>query len=480
MFFPDRIKSIGPQDRVLEVGPGACPHPRADVLLEKRFASQEEAFGQRGRTAAAATAQPVVYFDGGKFPFRDNEFDYVICSQVLEHIADIEAFCGELTRVARRGYIEFPTVYYDYLYDIPEHVTLLFWRNRILHYLPKTESGLKEFCGITGFLFHTLQCGHDALIRPFMAVFFQGFEWSGSLALRQVQNISELCWPLTGAGKPDGTGPGAELKVLVFSKDRAMQLEALLSSLQLHCRDPQALRTQVIFTCSTDRHSAQYRELAASYRQVAFITETDFQVQVLEALNQSEKILFLVDDSLFVRPFSARQLAELLDSHSEASGVSLRLGRNTVYCYPLERFQAIPLFETLNNGFLSYDWSLAQADFGYPLELSSSCYRTQDVLRVLGDRGFKNPNELEGVLAANACNFLIPQKRLLLCPEQSLAFSCPVNIVQTSCANRHEPVQGCNTEYLADLFDQGLRVAVGAYRGFLPNACHQPVELVFK
>jgi len=271
-----------------------------------------------------------------------------------------------------------------------------------------------------------------------------------------------------------------ELQVLVFSKDRAMQLDALLSSLQLHCFDPQVLRTQILFACSTSRHSAQYRELAAAYPQVSFTAETDFKAQVLSVLNHPEKILFLVDDSLFVRNFSAQQLVELLDRHGEAAGVSLRLGQNTAYCYPLARFQVIPRFENLNNGFLGYDWSLAEADFGYPLELSSSCYRTADVLQVLSSCSFKNPNELEGTLAANARNSLVPGKKLLLCPKQSIAFSCPINVVQTCCPNRHELSQGCTAESLADLFDQGKRIAVDPYRDFLPNACHQPVELIFK
>ena len=35
MFFPDRIKSIEPGSKVLEVGPGATLHPAATVFLEK-------------------------------------------------------------------------------------------------------------------------------------------------------------------------------------------------------------------------------------------------------------------------------------------------------------------------------------------------------------------------------------------------------------------------------------------------------------
>ena len=42
-------------------------------------------------------------------PFKDNEFDYIIASHVVEHVEDISYFLNELSRVGRRGYIEIPT-----------------------------------------------------------------------------------------------------------------------------------------------------------------------------------------------------------------------------------------------------------------------------------------------------------------------------------------------------------------------------------
>ena len=42
-------------------------------------------------------------------PFKDNEFDYIIASHVVEHVEDISYFLNELSRVGKRGYIEVPT-----------------------------------------------------------------------------------------------------------------------------------------------------------------------------------------------------------------------------------------------------------------------------------------------------------------------------------------------------------------------------------
>lgn len=273
-------------------------------------------------------------------------------------------------------------------------------------------------------------------------------------------------------------GQSGRTPALIFSKDRAMQLEALLASLFLHCRDGASLWPIVLYTCSGNGFSRQYQEVAETYPQVLFLAEKDFAAQVTVILRAFPHILFLVDDTLFVRDFSVGQLIGLLASHPGAAGVSLRLGRNAGYCYPLGRPQALPPFRDLGNGFLSYDWPVADGDFAYPLEVSSSCYRTADILEAIGGAAFANPNELEGLMAANAGR-LLPTKRSLLCPALSLAFSNPVNIVQTSCTNRFAPQLGYTAEALAELFDQGRRVDVGRYRGFTPTACHQPVELVF-
>jgi len=42
-------------------------------------------------------------------PFKDNEFDFVITSHVIEHVKDLHFFISEIERISRQGYIELPT-----------------------------------------------------------------------------------------------------------------------------------------------------------------------------------------------------------------------------------------------------------------------------------------------------------------------------------------------------------------------------------
>ena len=48
-----------------------------------------------------------------ELPFKDNEFDFVYASHVIEHIEDVEFFMKEIQRISKRGYIELPSLLED-------------------------------------------------------------------------------------------------------------------------------------------------------------------------------------------------------------------------------------------------------------------------------------------------------------------------------------------------------------------------------
>jgi SAM-dependent methyltransferase len=193
MFFPDRITRLAPGHRVLEIGPGADPHPRSDVLLEMAFDDPAEYANQFGHGRMLATDKPVVYYDGRRFPFKDGEFDYVICSHVLEHVPDVEAFLGEVFRVAKRGYFEYPLCYYDYLYNIGAHVNYLKHHDGVLRFMKKSDSPLDAFKPVQALLFQSLNKGYTHTLNHLLPWIMEGFEWEQPFRAERVRNLEAVC-----------------------------------------------------------------------------------------------------------------------------------------------------------------------------------------------------------------------------------------------------------------------------------------------
>jgi hypothetical protein len=314
---------------------------------------------------------------------------------------------------------------------------------------------------------------------------------------------------------------------IIFSRDRAMQLDAVLRSFFLHCLDSELIKISILYMVSDENHARQYKTLMVDHPQVTFIEQTNFRQDVIHWLDPyvagscaakkyfaldkaisvvrsirdlsgkfkmfaSQRLqkflapqpqdlfyLFLVDDNLFIRDFSLNHVVHILQGQPRALGFSLRLGMNTTYCYSYDSAQSLPKFEQLSGGALAYEWVSDELDFGYPLEISSSVYRAQEIVPFLLGLEFDSPNTLEGEMAAQAHRFK-NKFPLLVCYEKSIAFCNPINLVQTTHQNRSGHEYNYTIQELLERFDRGERVSVVAYTGFTTNACHQEVELYFE
>jgi hypothetical protein len=317
-----------------------------------------------------------------------------------------------------------------------------------------------------------------------------------------------------------------ELTGIIFSYDRAMQLDGLLRSFYLHCLDPHLVELTVLYKVSDEHNQAQYLTLIHDYPQVSFVLQNNFYTDVIDLLtkrtsNQSSNsrsslisfvyhfstkynrlrifdtrfvqwllskllvknysyryILFLVDDAIFTYDFSLQSVITQLQNHPKALGFSLRLGKNTTYCYSLQTNQVLPEFESVSEKILKFNWTTAELDFNYPLEVSSSMYRTKHILQLLFGEPFGNPNGFEGVIASQASQFLKTSPNLL-CLENSVAFCNPINMVQKEIKNRAGTSISYSAQSLSQFFDDGKRIDVKAYNQFIANGCHQEVDLKF-
>lgn len=104
-----RIFSIPKGQRVIDIGGGDGPFPRADVICEKYLSDDVERTSPLGNAGTRA----LVVGDIENLPFADKSFDFVHCSHILEHTMDPSRAIAEITRIGKRGYIEVPSEYLE-------------------------------------------------------------------------------------------------------------------------------------------------------------------------------------------------------------------------------------------------------------------------------------------------------------------------------------------------------------------------------
>ena len=268
---------------------------------------------------------------------------------------------------------------------------------------------------------------------------------------------------------------------LIFSKDRALQVRAAIESLYLHCKDANEMDVSVLYVATDEVHEKQYQKLIKMFPSISFHEQIDFIDYVVTLLKEYKYVLFVVDDTFFVKDFRIGTVTKSLADNIDCIGFSLRLGKNTTYCYMGNYGQEFPSDYHQMDETLKYEWAKADGDFGYPLEVSSSAYRVKDVLPIIqqSHRHWKisHPGHLEG-------NMSKMRKHLrcypyLLCYEQSVAFANPLNIVRPEKRNRFSGVIEYDVITLAEQFDKGCRIDVKKYSDFVPKGAHEDVDVVF-
>ena len=107
----DRIRQTIPGDAaVLQVAADDAPITRADWVLDGRaYELRGDAVGRGGERFTRRTWIVRDVCARERWPFEDGRFAFAVCTS-LAALRDPVGVCAELSRVARAGYVEVPTI----------------------------------------------------------------------------------------------------------------------------------------------------------------------------------------------------------------------------------------------------------------------------------------------------------------------------------------------------------------------------------
>jgi len=196
MFFPN-LMNIKNSDEVLEIGPGAYPYWRSDCLVDKFDESSDVDLTQFGGLELQTKGKPLFKIIDNKLPFKDQSFDYIICSHVFEHVTinELPLLSEEIMRVAKKAYIEFPRPLYDYIYNLNVHLNLLDIINGEIFCISKEQTHLSKFKKIQDYSLLLRKKGIFSIDEYYTSIMAVGFEFKNHIPIKIVED-ENVFWDL--------------------------------------------------------------------------------------------------------------------------------------------------------------------------------------------------------------------------------------------------------------------------------------------
>ncbi|MDD6157370.1 MAG: GT-D fold domain-containing glycosyltransferase [Lachnospiraceae bacterium] len=240
--------------------------------------------------------------------------------------------------------------------------------------------------------------------------------------------------------------------ILVFSKNRPMQLHAYLESLMMFSK----IEWDKISVLYSHKDNISYEKVKGCFPRVNWIYEIDFEKQLKKWISDcnDEFMMFGCDDVVFKDYFCIAEMENFLKNHEDVFGVSVRLGNNLVD-YPRNVCH--------EDGFCMWDWHAINADnFHYPWELDCTIYRTCDVKSIIEKCmiQIKNPNYFEEFVELSPDTY-ISRDKLACYDGQGKAIVITVNRVQDTHCNPIDDSRRTDPETLSYLYNKkGYRLDI--------------------
>lgn len=240
---------------------------------------------------------------------------------------------------------------------------------------------------------------------------------------------------------------GTEMNIIVFSKNRACQLDLFLRSMKIFYEGYENIT--ILYNYSKDFFREGYDLLKSKYPDFIYLKEICFKNDMLKLINPGDPYLtFFCDDDIMVRNFEVdSKQFDIFKDNQDILCLSLRLGKNIKRSFERGEMEQPPFS---NNNI--WHWQKCKNDWAYPMSVAEGhIFRTIEILPLLQKLDYTCPNSLESVLAKYPL-----QNPYMICYDKSKCWDNAINQVQDKYDhNKHGNI---TTDYLNKLYLSGRQL----------------------
>lgn len=212
--------------------------------------------------------------------------------------------------------------------------------------------------------------------------------------------------------------------VIVFSKDRAAQLDLCLTTFFRYNLNFNGHIT-VIYTHSDDDFKKGYDILKQDIGNVNFVREHNFKSDLISVVKMytDKHIMFLVDDDIFLRQFDFDDVADEM-MNDDICCFSLRLGERIDKNYEKGNITKPPHVMRTDN-VITWAWRGADTDWGYPMSVDGHVFRSSDIVGRVEKLGYDHACNFESFLKDDPID-----RPFMRSFREPVLVGCPLNRVQ--------------------------------------------------
>lgn len=267
--------------------------------------------------------------------------------------------------------------------------------------------------------------------------------------------------------------------LIIFSKDRPLQLYALLESIEKNVRGYGNLA--VLYHAANDRYDTGYKELMQRFPRVIWYPQSrdnprnDFKNILLRIIDEhaSDYVIFAVDDMVATLPVDLRTMSQKLDS-TGAYGFYLRLGEHVDTCFMMGAYSGVPPLSECGDNVCAWRFATGRGDWRYPHTTDMTLYRTKDILHALKNLRYHSPNSLE----AQWSGYYVDLDRKGICYKSACVVNIPLNLVQKDFP-RNRTLALYTVEQLHEIFAAGKKIDIRPLMNARYSAPHIQYEPTF-